>query len=97
MKLNLQNFDAHFAETTHQLCSLRSLFTLTSSYRLRFYFQKNLDNLQKVLRYLLGLCEDRLKLISRDLQMIATNDGFIYSLLSAICVALEFLDLQSTS
>ncbi|EFO25013.2 hypothetical protein LOAG_03467 [Loa loa] len=92
------NFDfaSYFAETKQQLFSIRSLSTLTSSYRLRFYLKKNPDNLQNVFQYLLNLCKDRVKLISQDFQMIATNQGFIYSILSAISVALELLDLQST-
>ncbi|MCP9260312.1 hypothetical protein DINM_003677 [Dirofilaria immitis] len=35
------NFDFYFSEMKQQMFSIRSLFTLTSSYRLRFYLKKN--------------------------------------------------------
>ncbi|KAK6106084.1 hypothetical protein QQG55_22840 [Brugia pahangi] len=89
------NFDSYFAETKQQLFSIRSLFTLTSSYRLRFYLKKNPDSLHSVFQCLLNLCKDRVKLISEDFLMIASNQGFVYSILSAFGVALEFLDFQS--
>ncbi|CAG9535445.1 unnamed protein product [Cercopithifilaria johnstoni] len=90
------NFDfaSYFSETKHQLLSIRSLFTLTSSYRLLFYLKKNPDNLKNVFQYLLNLCKDRIKLISEDFLMIARNQGFVYSVLSAIRVVLELLDFQ---
>ncbi|VBB26310.1 unnamed protein product [Acanthocheilonema viteae] len=92
------NFDfaSYFSETKHQLFSIRSLFTFTASYRLRFYLKKNPDNLQNVFQYLLNLCKDRVKLISQDFLMIITNQGFVYSVLSAVSVVLEFLDFQSS-
>uniref|UniRef100_A0A1I8EV97 tRNA (32-2'-O)-methyltransferase regulator THADA n=1 Tax=Wuchereria bancrofti TaxID=6293 RepID=A0A1I8EV97_WUCBA len=90
------NFASYFAETKQQLFSIRSLLTLTSSYRLRFYLKKNPDSLQSVFQCLLNLCKDRVKLISEDFLMIASNQGFVYSILSAVGVALEFLDFQST-
>uniref|UniRef100_A0A0R3RPQ6 tRNA (32-2'-O)-methyltransferase regulator THADA n=1 Tax=Elaeophora elaphi TaxID=1147741 RepID=A0A0R3RPQ6_9BILA len=94
----IRNFDfaSYLSETKHQLLSIRSLFMLTSSYRLRFYLKKNPDNLQNVLQYLLNLCKDRVKFISKDFLMIATNQGFVYSILNAISVVLELLDFQFT-
>uniref|UniRef100_A0A915PJZ5 tRNA (32-2'-O)-methyltransferase regulator THADA n=1 Tax=Setaria digitata TaxID=48799 RepID=A0A915PJZ5_9BILA len=93
----IHNFDfaSYLVEMKKQMFSIRSLFTLTSGYRLRFYLKKNPDNLKEVFYYLLNMCKDRVKLISEDLLMIATNHGFVYSLLSAVCVVLELLDLRS--
>ncbi|VDK83165.1 unnamed protein product, partial [Onchocerca ochengi] len=89
------NYASYFTETKQQMFSIRSLFTLTSSYRLRFYLKKNPDNLKDVFQYLVNVCKDRIKLISEDFLMIATDQGFVYSILSAISVILELLDFQS--
>ncbi|VDO31485.1 unnamed protein product [Onchocerca flexuosa] len=93
----IHNFDSasYFTETKQQMLSIRSLFTLTSSYRLRFYLKKNPDNLKDVFQYLVNVCKDRIKLISEDFLVIATDEGFVYSTLSAISVILELLDFQS--
>ncbi|KAM3720770.1 Thyroid adenoma-associated protein [Dirofilaria immitis] len=91
------NFDFYFSEMKQQMFSIRSLFTLTSSYRLRFYLKKNPENLQNVFQYLLNVCKDRIKLISEDFLMIATKQGFVYSILSAISVILELFQSTSTN
>ncbi|VDN44541.1 unnamed protein product [Gongylonema pulchrum] len=88
------DFSQYLVETKQQMLTQRSVFTLTSAFRLRFYLLKNPTELKSIFSYFLKSCDNRLALISENYLALASDEGFVYSILNAINVVLEVLDLE---
>ncbi|VDN03690.1 unnamed protein product [Thelazia callipaeda] len=96
-KIRNFDFDSYWIDTKEKMLSIRSLFTLTSGYRLQFYLRSNNSKVREILEYLLEMCKNRVELISQNLKIIASKQGFVYSILNSLSVILELMDFHSSA
>uniref|UniRef100_A0A0N5ANV0 tRNA (32-2'-O)-methyltransferase regulator THADA n=1 Tax=Syphacia muris TaxID=451379 RepID=A0A0N5ANV0_9BILA len=96
---NLFDFEMFFTETFNKILSLRSLDTEASGNRLKFYLLRFPSRILENFDTLFNICKKRVELISESLLAVATENGFLHSILNSIkitllCVAAD--DLLST-